>query len=308
MGKLHQNDVLYTKAGIVRLTGTEHRCPACGSRKGGKVRFPFESYSIMECAQCGTMHLDPLPDDEALKAIYNTNYYKDTAELHGYRDYATEKERIKKTYRKRLRFVKKLLGAGASPQAVHEIGCAFGYGLEEAKMIFECPVSGSDISTEAVSICRGAGMECCASDGAGTFEAGQGAYDLVYAFDVIEHLKDIGGFAEWLHTTIAANGYFALTTPDMDSLFNKLLGGRTPSIKIPQHIVYFTTQTLVDALKGEFKLIGHAPDYQYIPLHALWVRVKHILNVPIGMEAPAVGGLDILIPTGMKIYVFQKIG
>jgi hypothetical protein len=125
----------------------------------------------------------------------------------------------------------------------------------------------------------------------------------VYAFDVVEHLPDIRRFVGWLDRVLKPGGLFFVTTPDMDHVLNRILGSRSPSIKIPQHIIYFTTETLTRALQPGLRLEGHAWDHQYASLGMVLSRLAHVLHAP-----PLKGshGPTVAVPNGMRMYVFRK--
>jgi 2-polyprenyl-3-methyl-5-hydroxy-6-metoxy-1,4-benzoquinol methylase len=126
---------------------------------------------------------------------------------------------------------------------------------------------------------------------------------MVYAFDVVEHLPDIRRFVSWLDTVLKPGGLFFVTTPDMNHVLNRILGSRSPSIKIPQHIIYFTTDTLTNALQPSFRHQAHSWDYQYVKLSMLLSRIAHIIHA-----TPLKGnyGPTLSVLNGMSMYVFQK--
>ena len=308
MKKLHQSGTITCGGKEVMFQSSKSSCPVCGSADGGSTVYKYSEYSIIRCSACHTMHLDPIPDDRSLYLIYNTNYYKDDVEQHGYKDYRKDEERIRKTYRKRFEFIRSNITDEAIASGILEIGCALGFGLQEARRIFNVTVSGADISQEAIENCLKIGFKAdqCGMDG--TFQVENGKkYGLVYAFDVLEHLRKVDRFAIWIDSILSDDGAFALTTPNMDSPLNWILGGYTPSIKIPQHAVYFTTDTLQYALRDRFKLISSKNDYQYVSIRVLFIRIRHILGLPYKpcLSIPVV---DIAVPNGMKVYLFKKAG
>ena len=128
---------------------------------------------------------------------------------------------------------------------------------------------------------------------------------MVFAFDVIEHLPDIRRFAYWLRRVLKPGGIFFVTTPDMDHLLNRLLGSRSPSIKVPQHVIYFTTSTLKRAFAQGFALAAHKWDFQYVGLGMLLSRLAHIGGLPVLKRE---FGPTVLVPNGMRMYVFRKEG
>jgi 2-polyprenyl-3-methyl-5-hydroxy-6-metoxy-1,4-benzoquinol methylase len=305
MSRLHQNDYLTMPQKKISLVGEKYLCPVCEAGKSGRTIYSFGAFEVVKCISCNTIHLAPLPSPEGLVEIYNNNYFADQQQAHGYLSYRDEERLIKKTYRRRLTKFKMIYNEAGRFRRIHEIGCALGYGLEVAQKIFEAEVSGSDISREAVQECQGKGFSVYPSNLAGDCRiADSGAINLVIAFDLIEHIGDIPAFDKWLSLITAPEAMVLLTTPDLDSLWNRVLGKRSPAFKIPQHVVYFTTETLCRALKS-FELAHAWPDCQYVSLGRLIERLRHSLGMK-HRQVSLAQKLSVLVPNGMKVYVFRK--
>lgn len=304
MRKIHQSATLTTGCGdSVDLSGESNACTVCGSTEKRRVRYSFPPFQVVDCALCGTLHLSPLPSPELLAKIYNNNYYSDQDLEHGYLDYAAEATRIAHTYRRRLLYVRPFLGKTTTPRVL-EIGAALGFGLPVARELFGDDIRACDVSREAVVACRDSGFRAALADPYGVCgEIEPHSLDLIYAFDVMEHLPDIRRFVRWLGGVIRPGGIFFVTTPDMDHVLNRVLGSRSPSIKIPQHVTYFTSDTLSEALRPCFTLRADRWDYQYVALGMLASRVAHILHLPPFRRDY---GPTLSVPNGMRMFVFQK--
>ena len=306
--KLHQAATVQLSDGTtISLIGTDTRCPVCGSHDKNGLWAQIDKFEIRACSACQTLHLTPLPNTEALSLIYNTRYYKDSGLSHGYLDYRIEQLSIERTYQIRLekihRVIKHFYPNGFVH--VHEIGSALGFGLPIAESIFKARLTASDISEEAVEACRGLGYETFKSDEWGRATAAQiSSADLVYSFDVIEHLTNIPLFVDWLASFIRPGGFFCVTTPDMRHPLNRLLHSRSPSIKVPQHVIYFTDHTLSKALSNHFRLIRSFWDFQILSLGSLASRILHILGLP---PQGRNFGPAVPIYNGMKLYLFERI-
>lgn len=70
-----------------------------------------------------------------------------------------------------------------------------------------------------------------------------GAFDVVLALDVIEHLVDPAAALRELAARLAPGGLLVLTTPRWDSLAARLFRGRWRAI-FPAHLFYFTARSL----------------------------------------------------------------
>ncbi|NOQ76552.1 MAG: methyltransferase domain-containing protein [Methylococcaceae bacterium] len=305
---LHQSLTVKVGSETREVGASSIICPVC--KKGNTndpVVYGFENISIVRCSNCNTMHLYPMPDEESLFAIYNNNYYKDAEQIHGYFDYASEESSIKKTYARRIQAVQRKLGDEMlSLSTFHEIGCALGIGLSEIREQIGKNVSGSDISLDAEKACKEKEIPFSLSNAKGIHSLDHGKKDMVFVFDVIEHLSDIPAFTTFLDDLISDAGYLVVTTPNMKALINKILGSRSPSIKIPQHTIYFDTDTLSAALNDKFELVSVVRDYQFTPISRLIERVLHIFKLNCNLFKNITS--EVLVPNGMSVYIFKKRG
>jgi SAM-dependent methyltransferase len=106
-----------------------------------------------------------------------------------------------------------LLGplAADRPLRVLDAGCGTGRNLVEFRTLG--PVSGVDPSPEALAFCRERGLEDVRPGSLEALPFDDGAFDLILATDVIEHLRDDGvGLAE-LRRVSAPAGHLLLTVP-----------------------------------------------------------------------------------------------
>jgi predicted TPR repeat methyltransferase len=68
-------------------------------------------------------------------------------------------------------------------------------------------------------------------------------FDIVTAFDVIEHVLDPGGFLNAVSTALEPGGMFFVSTPNVESLAAKVFGRRW-HFYYPYHLSYFGPRTL----------------------------------------------------------------
>lgn len=305
--KLHQSNEIVDREGkILRFEAFNSSCPVCGQSCDKDLVHKFSprlDFDIVKCANCQTMHLWPVPDSKSLETIYNTNYYKDPEEAHGYTNYSSNKNEILKTYQKRFNFLKKHCLTGNFNSTL-EIGAALGYGLAQAQKFFGGTVIAADISEEAISACKKANFPAFLCEPSGICNTiDSNSLDLVYAFDVIEHLTNTQKFVEWLGNVIRPGGICFVTTPDMDHILNKILGSRSPSIKIPQHVVYFTKKSLIHAFSEKFDFVKSSSDFQYVKFGDFFNRLLHILNLK---RVKLNSGPVIAVPNGMQMFIFKR--
>jgi SAM-dependent methyltransferase len=305
--RVHQTSAIDTPTETIdAFQGATQYCPACGASGAGVVVYRYPPFAVARCAHCRTLHLSPVPSTDALRHLYNNNYYRDARLRHGYLDYAASERHVVSTYRRRLLFLKGLLPPrpAGRPRKIHELGAALGLGLDLASTVLEGEVSASDVSAEAVEECRSRGFDAALCDGFGISAAlAPESLDIMFAFDVVEHLPSIPVFRRWLASVIRPGGVFFVTTPDMGHPLNRLLAGRSPSIKIPQHVSYFTTDTLQGALAPEFTLHRSGWDLSCADLGLVLSRLGHVVGLP---ALAWHFGPSVWVPNGMRMYAFHR--
>jgi SAM-dependent methyltransferase len=122
-----------------------------------------------------------------------------------------------------------------------EIGCGYGYLLDEARAYFDRRV-GTDFSAEAAATARGTSADVFVG---GIEQVPSGwRFDCVLAIQVIEHVYEPLLFVERLANHTKPGGHIVLATPDIGGALRKTLGRNWPSFKVPEHVMYFDFPTL----------------------------------------------------------------
>ena len=102
---------------------------------------------------------------------------------------------------------------------------------------------GTEVGEEALRINRAKGIAMRpAPVRAEDYEPG--AFDVVTAFEVVEHVADPPAESRSLARILRPGGLFYCTTPNFDSASRRLLGPAWSVIDYPEHLGYFTTATL----------------------------------------------------------------
>ncbi|MEK7463115.1 MAG: class I SAM-dependent methyltransferase [Patescibacteria group bacterium] len=164
-----------------------------------------------------------------------------------------------------------------------DIGCGPGFFLAEAqKNGFE--VYGLEPSLEGCGFARKnlklKNIVCgSAINLDGNFH---GNFDVISAFDVIEHVLDPIQFLKNINKKLNPEGLVVITTPLIDSLFAKLLGNKWYAL-IPSHLTYFTGNSFEDICESlGFVIIYKRYHTKYLSLNYLIRRLfkKQDVNLP----------------------------
>ncbi len=104
-------------------------------------------------------------------------------------------------------------------------------------------VHGTESTQGAVERNRARGVDMTlAPPSAGDLPSG--AFDVVTAFEVVEHLTDPVAEAATFAEVIRPQGLLYVTTPNFDSASRRLLRAKWSVIEYPEHLSYFTVATL----------------------------------------------------------------
>lgn len=214
-------------------------CPVCGS---DQRHFPFrlhEPYRVACCEACGLHYLYPRLTERAMHEVYRQSSYYEGGTC-GYADtsYTGQEAALRATFKRLLRNLAK---RGLTGGDVLEVGCGYGYLLDEARPLFDRRV-GTDFSAEAAEIARATGAEVFV----GGIEqvSPDRKFDCIVAIQVIEHVYQPSSFVKELASQAKADGYIVVATPDIGGALRRTMGQRWPSFKVPEHVVYFDFPSL----------------------------------------------------------------
>ena len=214
-----------------------------------------------------------------MREVYESSAYFEGSETNlGYQSYSSQDECYARTFRQRLQRVLRY----QSPCRSLDIGCGTGILVEEAhKLGYEA--HGIDVSAHGLSTRLQALGDRFRLGTLDEAKYPEGHFGLVTMCDVIEHIYDPRAFAKSLARVIQPGGIAALATPNYDALLRKCLGNRNVSFKIPEHVTYYTTETLSDAMGDDFELIESRPTGQVCTLGFLRIRLARLskaLDIP----------------------------
>jgi SAM-dependent methyltransferase len=122
-----------------------------------------------------------------------------------------------------------------------EIGCGYGYLLDEARLLFNRRV-GTEFSPQGAETARATGAE--------VFVGGidqvppEAKFDCAVATQVIEHVYQPWPFVKQIAERTTPGGHIVLATPNIGGVLSKFMGRYWPSFKAPEHVVYFDFATL----------------------------------------------------------------
>lgn len=193
---------------------------------------------VQKCRTCEMVQVMPRPNTGEVTALYA----HDDAHFDPYRDQIPVH---------RMYFQSKIAEIVASWQSdavLHrkrrrllDVGCAMGVLLEEAKksgFIAE----GIDMSEASVRTCVKKGFRVV--HGSLTTLNLKKQYDVVTAFEVIEHELNPKKMMQSIYSHLSAGGVVIVTTPGHESVFRTLMGKWWVGYTHPEHLNFFDEETL----------------------------------------------------------------
>jgi 2-polyprenyl-3-methyl-5-hydroxy-6-metoxy-1,4-benzoquinol methylase len=214
-------------------------CALCRSERR-ELRFRLqEPYNVVRCTACGFHYLYPRLAENSIREAYQQLSYYEGGTC-GYADasYTDQERALRATFKCLLN---NLARRGMTGGDVLEVGCGYGYFLDEARPYFDRRV-GTDFSEEAAMTARRTGAE--------VFVGGieqvsyDRKFDCVVAIQVIEHVYEPLLFVQHLARHTKSGGHVLVATPDIGGVLRKSMGRRWPSFKVPEHVLYFDFRTL----------------------------------------------------------------
>ena len=217
-------------------------CPLCGSEERHENVYVFPPFAVARCRRCRLWYLHPRLAEPAMHAQYEADSYFEGGAA-GYSSYQAQERTLRPTFR---RFLAELDRRGMTGGRLLEVGCAYGFFLDEARSRFTHR-TGTDYSPAALEKARGRADHVILG-GTAQIPAGE-LFDCIAVIHVIEHIYDPQDFLRTLAGHLRPGGWMVLATPDMGSPWRPLMRYRWPFFKIPEHVTYFDRRTLGDLLR-----------------------------------------------------------
>jgi SAM-dependent methyltransferase len=211
-------------------------CPVCTADEPVVV-YDVSPYRVVRCLPCSTSYLSPRLNEPAMLRFYEDDKYFENGDI-GYTSYLQQEVSLRYSFRRFLRQLHRRHLAGGS---LLEVGCGYGFLLDEAKPYFDYRV-GIDFSAAVKSARERA--DCIYQGDLDTIPRGE-RFDCIILVSVIEHVYSPVEYLRKLRQRLRPGGKVVIATPDVDSIFRRLLGRRWPAFQvIPEHVAFYNRPTL----------------------------------------------------------------
>jgi SAM-dependent methyltransferase len=221
----------------------ERACDLCGSRAQERL-WVKDGWPIVRCCTCGLVFVGRDVPRSELIALYDEAYYEDP-DGRGYGGYTAAEGRKRLHNRTLLDEIERLTGRGD----LLEIGCAYGYFLDEARAR-GWRVAGMEPSDHAAAEASGRLGVPIPTTPFTELPVERESLDAVAMWDVIEHLPDPRATLERAHACLRPDGVIAISTGNIGSMAARLQGAEWSLLTPPWHQFYFSKKTLRRMLRS----------------------------------------------------------
>ena len=263
---------------LTRADPSALACPACGRPARQRFLYTKNGCDIFRCDACGlgrteTANFDP-------HAYYAEGYFSGE-QSDGYADYLGAEPVLRREFARTVDFIRRHKGTGR----LIEIGCAYGFFLDEARRAgFE--VCGLELAETAAAHARGLGLNVV--DGMldeATLKS-FGSADIIVLLDVIEHLPDPHDALALCAEYLRPGGIILLTTGDFGSLTARATGAHWRLMTPPQHLWFFTRESMRHLAGSAGLRIEHFDHpWKNVPFSLIAFQIGRMLGRKIGLGA-----------------------
>src|SRR6185503_17033623 len=162
-----------------------------------------------------------------------------------YREYAKSRDLKLATARPRLAAIKQRTGG----RRLLDVGCATGFFMEAAADEgFD--VRGVEFSTVAISLARPDIRDRIVRGDVNELLSRESeTFDVVTAFDIIEHVQNPAKFLQELCEILEPGGVLAISSPDTGHFLRYLMGSKWPMLQPMQHTMLFSRRSIAALLE-----------------------------------------------------------
>jgi len=273
-------------------TQFELPCPACGTLQIHKFKYSKNHCDILQCTGCG---LGRTRAREFDPTTYYAESYFSGGKTDGYADYLGAEPVLRREFAGTVNFIRQLRPSGK----LIELGCAYGFFLQEAKPYFE--VAGVELAAEAAAHCRAQGLNVLTGLADQPTLSVLGNADVFVLLDVIEHLPDPYETLRLCAQHLNPGGVIVITTGDFASPVARITGAAWRLMTPPQHLWFFTPESIrrISArLALSMQSLGHP--WKLVPVSLLLFQLRRMLGLRVVKIAQG-GGL------GMPVTLFDAM-
>lgn len=289
---------------MVKAQKNKMKCRLCGNSEIS-IKFSCRGWDLFSCPSCSYVQIGRKPSSDEITAIYGNGYF--ASKKYG------DAKILEWENNRRLGLVQRYLGERSA--MILDAGCATGDFLQQAGALYH--MWGYDISPYAVDLARKKNPEMAKRIFVGMpdlcgIKALQ--YDAICLWDVLEHLWDPVTACKELSALLKPGGYLFLSTPDIGSKTACFLGKRWAFMTPPEHMGFFSGESLSYLLGGMLclNMVHRQVLGKWTNLGFLLYKLGRVLPTfrPVASSRflgnSRLGGLPVYVPTQDIQYIAAR--
>lgn len=203
-----------------------NNCLICNDESFQSLEAKLNHPHLARCNNCGFIFFRRIPTTAELEkhyAGYPRNNALSDITVKRYNELLDQFEPFRKTGR------------------ILDVGCGDGHFLAVAAQR-GWKVYGTEFTDEAVAVGKKNGAEIFK----GRIQEFNLAdnFDVITSFEVLEHIYDLREHTASIYSLLRKGGLFYFTTPNINALSRRILGGKWTIIEYPEHLSYYTAGTV----------------------------------------------------------------
>ena len=270
-------------------------CVACGNSVAHAL-YEVRGFPIVRCSGCGLARTE-LPAGFDADSIYTEDYFQG-GHHDGYADYAGSGDDLRREFRRTLEALP------AHGGKLVEIGCAYGFFLDEARAAgFDA--CGVEVSDAARAECEARGHVV----GRSIAEiADRGPFDAAVMLDVIEHLERPDEVLAELRALLRPGASLLLTTGDFGSPLARAMGKRWRLMTPPQHVWFFSPRTLGALLERHgFAIDRVTHPWKWVPTALIaYQATRYVGGQALVKKLPLPGRVPLNLFDAMRVSAVRR--
>jgi 2-polyprenyl-3-methyl-5-hydroxy-6-metoxy-1,4-benzoquinol methylase len=230
-------------------------CPICPICHGTDTRLRvvdardrlFETttrtFSLMSCARCQCLFIDPLPTRQELADFYPQHYWwkGSSKRLSAIEDYY--RRIVLHGHLSRIRDAATSLTVGERPLRLLDVGCGSGTLLEILQRRgFD--VFGFEPSAEAARLAMESGLTVVSGEGLESASFAANSFHIITLFHVLEHVTEPRRVLAEVRRVMDTNGRILVQVPNIESWQSRLCGTRWCGLDVPRHVINYSIRAI----------------------------------------------------------------